>query len=190
MGRVNSVIQVHGLRYGSCLPTMWHGREVLSKGIIACLHFSLAESCLLPALAMMPDNSIPSHMCLVPFKLLLQHWSSQGMSASKTEHRPFKRNSLGLQKPSISLSYNPCWFLWPEVKGTSLPDTGTLGWLWGWCWSGTPCSPGGTSVAEIVLLIFISHVCAWDQPIPHLHPSYQSLCGCSFKSLVVGFAFS
>ena len=35
---------------------------------------------------------------------------------------------LGLQKPLISLSYNPCWFSQPEVTGTLLTGTGTLGW--------------------------------------------------------------
>ena len=29
-------------------------------------------------------------------------------------------------------SFNPCWFLQPEVVGTYLPGTGTLGWE-AWC---------------------------------------------------------
>ena len=34
---------------------------------------------------------------------------------------------------------NPCWFLQPEVVGTYLPGTGTLGWG-AWYGAGTPCS--------------------------------------------------
>ena len=37
----------------------------------------------------------------------------------------FKRGFLGFQKPSYSLSHNPCWFLQPEFMGTSLPVTGS-----------------------------------------------------------------
>ena len=34
---------------------------------------------------------------------------------------------------------NSQWFLQPEVVGTYLPGTGTLGWE-AWCGTGTPCS--------------------------------------------------
>ena len=56
---------------------------------------------------------------MVSFKLLPQCWNSEQLRLSKSMYRPFKR--LGLLKPSISLSYNPSWFLQPEVFGTSLP---------------------------------------------------------------------
>ena len=70
---------------------------------------------------------------------------------SKSMCGPFKRNSLELQLPSVSCSHNPCWFLKPEVMGTSLPGTETLGWG-AWCGAGNSCSSGKTSAAEISLL--------------------------------------
>ena len=51
-----------------------------------------------PALSLMPDTSVPLCLPLVPFKLLLWCWSSQGVSLSNTVCGFFKRNSLGLQK--------------------------------------------------------------------------------------------
>ena len=68
-------------------------------------------------------------------------WGRKGGSLSKSIHGPFKRNCLGLQKPSVSLSHNPYWSLQPEVVGTSLPDTGTLGWG-ALCGAGSPHSSG------------------------------------------------
>ena len=80
----------------------------------------------------MPDNSVSPYMSLVPFELLSQLWSSEGVSQSKSVCGPFKRDGLGLQKISVSLSQNPCWFLQPEVMETSLLSTGTLGLVWDW----------------------------------------------------------
>ena len=75
-----------------------------------CQHFCLAESCPL-ALALLPKNSIPPCVSLMPFKFLPQHQNSERVSLSKSMHRPFKRNYLGFQKPFVSLSYNPYSFL-------------------------------------------------------------------------------
>ena len=114
-----------------------------------------------------PPSSFPnarqfssSAMSLVPFKLLSQCWSSEGVSLSKFLCGPFKRNCLGLQKPFISFIHNPQWFLQPEVMGTCLPSTGALVW-WGvgsWCEAGTPCSSGRTPAAKIPLPILNCHV--------------------------------
>ena len=87
-----------------------------------------------PAVSLVPDTSVPPCMPLVPFKLLPQCWSSEGVSASKSIHRP-RRNCLGLQKPSVYLSFYPFWYLWPEVMRISLPGTRTVGW-------GTRCGAG------------------------------------------------
>ena len=45
-------------------------------------------------------------------------------------------------------------------------------------------------ILEIFLPIFICHTWVWDQPVPHLHSSYQSWCGFFFNSIVVGLPFS
>ena len=97
-----------------------------------CQNFCLGESCP-PALTLMLDNSVPPHMSLMSFNLLLQHWSSEGVSPSKSVHRPCKRNCLGFQQ-SVFHSLNPCWFLQLEVMETSSwhwnPGLGDL--VWGW----------------------------------------------------------
>ena len=90
-------------------------------------HFRLEESCL-PALSL--TQGTPRSLLCVPVscKLLLPGWSSDAVTQSKSVRGTFKRNSLGLQKPSVSHSLDPRWFLQPGVWGTSLAGTGTLGW--------------------------------------------------------------
>ena len=61
---------------------------------------------------------------------------------------------------------NSSCFLQPEVGGTYLPGTGTLGW-WGLVWD-------WDSLIPISFPNFIPHTSVWDLPIPHLRPSYQS----------------
>ena len=143
----------------------------LSKGAMASVS-TLSQKKLPPSSR--PDSrqcSSSPDMSLVSFKVLSPCWSS--VSPSKSMCGPFKRNCLGLQKPSISLTLSPHWFLQPEVLGTSLPGTGTLA-EGAWCGTGTPHSSWGTSAAEISLLVFICHMQVWDQPVLYLHPSYQS----------------
>ena len=62
-----------------------------------CPPFCLGEICP-PALALMPDTSLPPHMPLVPFKLLPQCLSSEGVNVSKSMCKPFKRHCLGLRE--------------------------------------------------------------------------------------------
>ena len=78
----------------------------------------------------MSDTSVSPCMPLVPFKLLPQCWSSEGLSLNKSMCWFFKRNCLGLLH-----WLNPHWFLQPEIVGTYLSGTGILGWgglLRGW----------------------------------------------------------
>ena len=51
-----------------------------------------------PALALMLDYSVPSHMSLMPFSLLPLHWSSEEASLSKSVCGCFKRNCQGVQQ--------------------------------------------------------------------------------------------
>ena len=61
---------------------------------------------------------------------------------------------------------NPHWFLQPEVVGTYLlalgPWAGGLVWAW------------DSLLLRHPSRVFIHHTRVWDQPIPCLHPSYQS----------------
>ena len=75
------------------------GWESQKRNNCLCLHFCLTESC--------PSSSYPdarqfSSLPCVPgaFELLSQHWSSEGVSLSKFVWALFKRNYMGLQRPS------------------------------------------------------------------------------------------
>ena len=146
---------------------------------------SVWEKASSPALTLMPDNSVPLHMFMVPLELLPQCWSSEEVSLSESVWGPFKRNSLGFQKPWISLSL---WFSQPKVMGLLFVSVDP--WAWGaWCGAGKLHSSRGTSAAKISLPIFVCFVLVWNQPIPCLYLSYQSQCG-FFISLVVGLLFT
>ena len=89
------------LRYGACLPTVRGG---LIKGTMASASASVwqkaASHTTPPPLGVMLENSVPPGMSLVPFKLLLPRWSSEGVSLRNFMYVPFRRNYLGLlQKP-------------------------------------------------------------------------------------------
>ena len=78
---------------------------------------------------------------------------------------------------------NPCWSLQPEVVGTYLPDTGTLGWG-AWCGAGTSCSWD-------ILPEFLSTTGRCEISPFHICTSITSLVGCGFfKSVVVRLPFS
>ena len=79
-----------------------------------------------PFIALMPDTSVSPCMPLLPFNLLCQCWSSQGLNLSKSVCGSFKRNCLGLKKflpPTQSLLGFAA-----RSYGDLLPGTGTLGW--------------------------------------------------------------
>ena len=90
-----------------------------------------------PALVLIPDTWVSPCTAQVPFKLLPWCWSSEIMSLNKSVCDLVKRNCLGHR--SFFHWLNPCWFLQPEVMGTYLPGSGTLGWG-AWCGAGTPGS--------------------------------------------------
>lgn len=67
-------------------------------------------------------------------------------------------------------------------------------WSWNpglgtWIGAGTPHSSGVSSKAKISLSFTNNHMWVWDQFVLHLCASYQSQCGFSCISLVVGLQF-
>ena len=77
----------------------------------------------------------------------------------------FKRNCLGLQK-FLPLTQSPLVFVARTYEDlSSLHWNSVLGVL---VWDLDSLLPRYPSQ------VFIHHMCMWDQPIPHLHPSSQS----------------
>ena len=92
-----------------------------------CLPFCLGESCP-PALALVPDTSVPPCIPQLPFKLLPQCQNSEGVSLHKSLHRSFKRNCLGLQK-FLPLTQSPNSLVFAARScGDLHPGTAPLGW--------------------------------------------------------------
>ena len=86
------------LRYGTHLLALWLcGGRVQQRDNGLCWPFCFEESCP-PAPVLTPDTSVPPLMPWVPFKLLPQCWSSEGVILSKSICGFFKRNCLGLQE--------------------------------------------------------------------------------------------
>ena len=148
---VNNVSQVD--RDSDMVPTCWLSQERAQKrnnGL--CQPFQ--EKAALPALTLMPDNSVPPHISLVPFKLLPPCWSSEQVTVSKS----LCVGPLRETQPSVSLSHNPCWFIQQEVMGASLPSTETLGWR-----PGLGLAPsllrGDLHSQDIPLNFYLSHAC-------------------------------
>ena len=113
-----------------------------------------------------------------------------GMCADRESHlQPFVWGQRFNQLVKAHWS-RPHWFLQPEVMGTFLPGTGTLGSRV-WCGAGAPRSLGGDLCSWDILPNFCPpYLWVWDKPIPCLCPSYLSQCGFFFNSLVVGLPFS
>ena len=91
------------------------------------------------------------------FELLPKHWSSEKWVQVSPYMGSFRGNAWIL-KVFISLSQNPRWVLHPEIVGTSLSGTGTLGWGLGVV-LGHSGSSRGSSAAKISLLI-LTAICA------------------------------
>ena len=72
---------------------------------------------------------------------------------------------------------NPCCFLYPEVMGTYLPGTGTLGWGT-WCWAGTH-----HSCDTPLKFLSTAHGCG-TSPF-HISTPPTSLDRCSFFNFIV-----
>ena len=139
-----------GLRSGTSMPALWlcWGR-VQRRDNGLCPLVSLEESSP-PALTLMPDTSVPLCMPLLPFKLLPQCWSSEGVNMSKSMCGFSKRSCFGLQG-FLPLTQSPLFFffLQPEIMGIYLPGTGT--------WAGGPHMGLGLLSPEISLPNFYPH---------------------------------
>ena len=61
-------------------------------------------------LALMPDNSVPPHISLMPFNLMSPQLSSEGVSPNKSVCGPFKGNCLGYQQCLSSTASIPTGF--------------------------------------------------------------------------------
>ena len=145
-----------------------------------CPPFCLGENCP-PATTLVPNTSVPPCMPLGPFKLLPWCWISVGVSLSKSICGFFKRDCVGSR--SFFHQLNSHWFLQPEVMGTYLPDTGTLGWgaLYG---AITPHS-------QDIPPEFLSTTHGYGTNLFHISPPPSSLDGCDFfNSVVVRLPFN
>ena len=156
------------------------GWRVQKRDSGLCPPFCLGESCP-PALTSIPDTSVPPCRPLVPSKLPSQCWSSEGMILSKSVFEFFKRNCLGLQK-CLPLNQS-LLVLQPEVMGTYLPGTGTLGWGT-CCEAGDPCSQDTPPE-------FLSITCRCGTILFCISVPPTSLDGCGFfNSVVVRLPFN
>ena len=124
--------------------------EGLRKGKMASASTSFWEKAAFPALALMPDNSFPPHMSLVPFELLPQCWSSEGVSSSMSVCGPLRGIAWDSRSPPSHLATIPSGFHSQKLQGPIFlalePRVG---------------GPGvglGSLAPEIFLLIFIQHM--------------------------------
>lgn len=87
-----------------------------------------------------------SFISLALLKLLPLHWSFEQVSW----YTGPLRAAFGLLQTFVFLRCNPCWFSQPNIMGTPLPGTGSLG-CGLWCGVGILCSSGGTTAADLSL---------------------------------------
>ena len=85
----------------------------------------------------------------------------------------------------------------PEVSSTdSIPSGFCSQKLWVLIYlalepgAGEPGVGLGLLTPEISLLIFIHHILAWDQTVPHFCSSNQSQCDFFFNSILIELPFS
>ena len=130
----------------------------------------------------MPDILLPPCMPLMPFKLLPQCWSSEGVSLSKSMCGIFMRNCLGLQKFLLL------------TQSLLIFAARRYGDLSSWHWNPGLGGPGvglGLLCSRDIhpKFFFTIHVCG-TIPFPVSTPP-TSLDGCSFfNSVVVGLPFN
>ena len=109
-----------------CLPVPVGGR--LSKGTMASTSMSVWEKAASTALTLKPDNSVLP-VCSSCFLNCCSSVGAQSSeSVSKSVQRPFKRNAWDSRSPLFHSAAIPADFHNQKIVGTSLPDTGTLGW--------------------------------------------------------------
>ena len=104
-GRENSVSQVDGV--SDMVPTLCRGE--LIKETMVSASTSIWDKTVPSPFTLMLDNSVPPCVSLMPFEMLFQCWNLERVSPNKSVCRTFKRNFLGLQKPSVSLSLSSSW---------------------------------------------------------------------------------
>ena len=97
----------------------------------------------------MPDSSVLPCMRLVPFQLLPQCWSSEEVSLSKSVHKPFKRDCLGIHQFLFSTASAPAGIYTQKLWG--------LIFLALEPWAEGPGVGLGPLAPKISLLIFICH---------------------------------
>ena len=114
-GGANTVSHVDGV--SDTVPAHKLCETGLRKGRMASGGTSLWKIPASPVLVWMPDNSVPLYMSLMPFQLLPQLWSSEGVSLSKSLHKPFKRNFLGPRSPPSHLAITPAGFYSQKLWG-------------------------------------------------------------------------
>ena len=94
------------------------------------------------------------------------------MSPSKSVNGPFKSSAWYSRSPEFHAASIPAGF--HSQKFWGLLFTALEPWASrAQCGAGTPLSSVGTFAAEISLLIFKCHTWVREQPVPHLHSSYQ-----------------
>ena len=172
--RSDSLSWQRGLLWGGALgnhegrtthfTTLWvRVGEGSDRGQCCCLASGdVPRRKLSPALALLPVTSLSPvcHLCPSSCCLVLK---PRGWVCISPE--TFVGPSGGVSRESCLFFCrpNPHWFLQPEVMGTYLPGTGTVGWVV-WCGAGIPCSPG------IPPDFYPPHVNVGPSIPPPLHP--------------------
>nr|KAF6469801.1 hypothetical protein HJG59_011159 [Molossus molossus] len=131
----------------------------------------------------MPNNSFLPYVSLVPAELPPPCWSLEGVGPSKSLHRPFKRNCLGLQKPQPPSALIPTGFYSQKLWG--LLFLAVVPWAVGSGVEWEPLIPQGGPSQPSYLPDYLPHMCV-GPACPCLRPFYQSPCGFFFDFLVVG----
>ena len=129
------------LRYGTHLLPLRLCVRRAQKNSDFCVPFCLGENCP-PAPLLMSDLLLPPCVSLVPFKVLPQWWSSEGVSLNEAVCGFFKRNCLGLQQ-----------FL-PPTQSPLVFAARNYGDLYSWHWDSGLVGPGfrlGLLAFEILL---------------------------------------
>lgn len=140
---LNQVKGDHRFGTSLCLLARW-GRG--QKGVNgACQHLHPRKempSPPPPALTLKPVNFVSPLMSLVPFKLLLLHWSAEQACERAS---PFSGPSRGRPGTPVELCLTEMQSMQVfklAVMGTSFPGTGAPGWG-PECGTGTLCAPQG-----------------------------------------------
>lgn len=100
--------------------------ESLNKGTMASASISIWNKVASSALSLNPDNSVPSHMSLVPFKLLPQCWSLEQVKLSVSKYTCWDSSSSSFHSATISIGFHS-QKLWELIFPALEPWAGELG---------------------------------------------------------------